>query len=95
MATPIPGADSDRLAALARQYSMMIAIGLDEKDGGRLYDSAILMDQTGRLLWKHRKLNVLPELMEPPYSTGTSDDIGVVETEFGRWRYNLRGHFRG
>jgi len=62
----------------------MIAIGLDEKDGGRLYDSAILMDQTGRLLWKHRKLNVLPELMEPPYSTGTSDEIGVVETEFGR-----------
>jgi N-carbamoylputrescine amidase len=84
MATPIPGADSDRLAALARQYSLMIAIGLDEKDGGRLYDSAILMDKTGRLLWKHRKLNVLPELMEPPYSTGTSDDIGVVETEFGR-----------
>ncbi len=83
LATPIPGADSDRLAALARQYSLMIAIGLDEKDGGRLYDSAILMDKTGRLLWKHRKLNVLPELMEPPYSTGTSDDIGAVETEFG------------
>jgi N-carbamoylputrescine amidase len=84
MATPIPGADSDRLAALARKYSLMIAIGLDEKDGGRLYDSAILMDNTGKLLWKHRKLNVLPELMEPPYSTGTRDDIGVVETEFGR-----------
>ena len=83
-ATPIPGADSDRLAALARQYSLMIAIGLDEKDGDRLYDSAILMDKTGKLLWKHRKLNVLPELMEPPYSTGTRDDIGVVETEFGR-----------
>lgn len=84
MATPIPGADSDRLAALARKYSLMIAIGLDETDGGRLYDSAILMDKTGKLLWKHRKLNVLPELMEPPYSTGTRDDIGVVETEFGR-----------
>jgi len=84
MATPIPGGDSDRLAALARKYSLMIAIGLDEKDGGRLYDSAILMDKTGKLLWKHRKLNVLPELMEPPYSTGTRDDIGVVETEFGR-----------
>jgi predicted amidohydrolase len=84
LATPIPGVDSDRLAALARKYSLMIAIGLDEKDGGRLYDSAILMDKTGKLLWKHRKLNVLPELMEPPYSTGTPDDIGVVATEFGR-----------
>ena len=84
MATPIPGADSDRLAALARKYSLMIAIGLDEKAGDRLYDSAILMDKTGKLLWKHRKLNVLPELMEPPYSTGARDDIGVVRTEFGR-----------
>jgi len=84
MATPIPGSDSDRLAALARKYSLMIAIGLDEKDGERLYDSAILMDKTGKLLWKHSKLNVLAELMDPPYSTGTREGIGVVDTEFGR-----------
>ena len=62
----------------------MIAIGLDEKDGEHLYDSAILVDKTGKLLWKHRKINVLPELMTPPYSQGRPDDIGVVETEFGR-----------
>ncbi len=84
LATPIPGADSDRIAALARRYGIMIAIGLDEKDGGRLYDSVILVDKTGKLLWKQRKLNVLPELMDPPYSTGKADDIGVVETEYGR-----------
>jgi N-carbamoylputrescine amidase len=84
MATPIPGADSDRIAALARRYGMMIAIGLDEKAGGRLYDSAILVDNTGKLLWKYRKMNVLPELMSPPYSVGTPDGIGAVETEFGR-----------
>jgi predicted amidohydrolase len=63
---------------------MMIAIGLDEKDGDHLYDSAILVDKSGKLLWKHRKINVLPELMKPPYSQGRPDDIGVVETEFGR-----------
>jgi N-carbamoylputrescine amidase len=84
LATPIPGADSDRIAALARKYGIMIAIGLDEKDGAHLYDSAILIDKTGRLLSKHRKLNVLPELMDPPYSTGKAEDIGVVETEYGR-----------
>jgi predicted amidohydrolase len=84
MATPIPGADSDRIAALARKYGLMIAIGLDEKDGDRLYDSAILVDKTGKLLWKHRKINVLPELMDPPYSIGNPDGIGVVNTEFGR-----------
>ena len=84
MATPIPGADSDRIAALARKYAVMIAIGLDERDGDRLYDSAILVEKTGKLLWKHRKLNVLPELMDPPYSIGDREGIGVVETEFGR-----------
>jgi len=84
LATPIPGADSDRIAALARKYGLMISIGLDEKDGDRLYDSAILVDRSGRILWKHRKLNVLPELMSPPYTTGAAQGIGVVETPYGR-----------
>jgi predicted amidohydrolase len=84
LAKPIPGADSDRLADLARKHKLMIAIGIDEKDGDRLYDSAILIDKTGKILWKHRKINVLPELMTPPYAQGQSDDIGVVDTEFGR-----------
>jgi N-carbamoylputrescine amidase len=84
IATPIPGADSDRIGALAKKYGVMIAIGLDEKDGDRLYDSAILVDKNGRLLWKHRKLTVLPELMDPPYAQGTLDGIGGTDTEWGR-----------
>ncbi len=84
LAQPIPGADSDRIAALARKHKIMIAIGLDEKDHDQLYDSAILVDRSGKLLWKHRKINVLPELMTPPYAQGLAQDIGVVETEFGR-----------
>ncbi len=84
LATPIPGADSDRIEALARKYDVMIAIGLDEKDGKRLFDTVILVDRTGKLLWKYRKLNVLPELMSPSYSVGSPKGIGVVDTEFGR-----------
>lgn len=84
LAKPIPGEDSLRIAELAREHKLMIAIGLDEMDGHRLYDSAILVDKSGKILWKHRKINVLPELMSPPYSEGRAKDIGVVETEFGR-----------
>ena len=84
MAAPIPGTDSERIAVLARRYNMMIAIGLDEKDGDRLYDSAILVDKAGKILWKHRKINVLAELMNPPYAEGKPEGIGVVETEYGR-----------
>ena len=84
LGTPIPGADSDRIAALAQKYGLMIAIGLDEKVGDQLYGSAILVDKTRMILAKHRKLNVLAELMDPPYSVGSVDDIGAVDTEFGR-----------
>jgi predicted amidohydrolase len=83
-ASPIPGTDTDRIGELARKFDMMIAIGLDEKDGDGLYDSAILVDRTGAVLMKHRKINVLPELMTPPYSTGKPEDIRAVDTELGR-----------
>lgn len=84
LAHAIPGADSSRIQDLAKKFDLMIAIGLDEKDGDRLYDSAILVERTGKLLWKHRKINVLPELMNPPYARGRPEDIDVIETEFGR-----------
>ena len=84
MAAPIPGADIDRIAGLASRFGTMISIGLDEKSGAALYGAAVVIDGTGRLLLRHRKLNVLAELMDPPYATGREEDIAVVETEFGR-----------
>jgi predicted amidohydrolase len=81
-AFPIPGEDSDRLCKLARDYDVHICIGLAEKDGQRLYDSAILIDHKGDILLKHRKINLLSELMSPPYTPGRN--IDVVETKFGR-----------
>lgn len=85
MAGPIPGPHSDRIAALARKYKMMISIGVDElASPGVLYGSVILVDQKGKILLKHRKLNVLPELMDPPYSVGKPEDIAAVDTPLGR-----------
>ena len=84
LATPIPGEDSGRIARLAKKFKLMIAIGLDEKDSDKLYDSAILVDKSGKLLLKHRKIKVLPELMDPPYAMGRSEDINAADTEFGR-----------
>ena len=81
-ACPIPGDDSDRLCSLARRHRVHVCAGLDEKEGDRLYGSCILVDDRGRLLLKHRKVNVLAELMAPPYSAG--EGVGTVETRFGR-----------
>ncbi|MCX8036535.1 MAG: carbon-nitrogen hydrolase family protein [Candidatus Sumerlaeia bacterium] len=84
LAHPIQGKDAERFQQLARRFDMMLCAGLDEKDGDRLYGAVILIDRVGRILLKHRKINVLPELMTPPYSTGKAEDIRTTETEFGR-----------
>ncbi|MBN1125223.1 MAG: carbon-nitrogen hydrolase family protein [Sedimentisphaerales bacterium] len=81
-AYPIPGQDSDRLCALAKQYKLYICIGLAEKNGVNLHDSAILIDPAGNLLLKHQKMNILTELMNPPYTPG--GQVASVDTELGR-----------
>lgn len=81
-AFPIPGEDSDHLCSLAKKYNLYICVGLDEKDTDQLYGSALLIDNHGNILLKHRKINVLPSLMSPSYSPGKA--IDVVETPFGK-----------
>lgn len=81
-AFPIPGKDSDRICSLAKEYNIHICIGLAEKNGDLLHDSVILVDNEGSILLKHRKINILTELMAPPYTPGR--EIKTVETTFGR-----------
>ncbi len=80
-ASPIPGPDSDLLCQMAKTYQIHLCIGIDEKDGDQLFGSAILIDDQGKLLAKHRKINVLPELMTPPYSPGNT--VTSMQTRLG------------
>ena len=84
LAAPVPGPFSDRVASLARREKIWIGLGLCEKEGELLYDSAILINPQGEIVLKHRKLNLLAWLMTPPYSPGKVEDIQAVETPFGR-----------
>ena len=81
-ASPIPGKESIALCQLAAKYKIYLSVGLDEKEEEALYGSALLIDDLGNILLKHRKLNVLPHLMTPPYSQG--NEVHVSETRFGR-----------
>lgn len=81
-ACPIPGEDSERLCELAKKYEIYLCTSLAEKDGTKLYDSAVFIDQNGDIVLKHRKINILAELMTPPYTPGKG--VNVVETEFGK-----------
>ncbi len=81
-AQPIPGPDTDRLASIAKEHQIYISIGLGEKEGDKLYDAAVLINDSGQIILKHRKVNILTELMEPPYTPGKG--VQVVETPYGR-----------
>jgi predicted amidohydrolase len=78
----IPGKDSAHLCKLAKDYQAYLCVGLAEKEANRLYDSVLLIDDKGQILLKHRKINLLSELMSPPYTPG--ENIDVVETKFGK-----------
>jgi len=84
LADPIPGPTTERIAELARKHKLMICIGLAEKAGDELYDSVILVGTDGKIFAKHRKINILSELMDPPYARGTREDIRAVKTPIGR-----------
>jgi predicted amidohydrolase len=78
----IPGKDSDRLCKLARNYQVYLCVGLAEKEANKLYDSVVLINEKGQILLKHRKINLLSELMIPSYTAGKN--IDVVDTGFGK-----------
>ena len=81
-ANPIPGDDSERLCELAKKYTISLCIGLAEKENEKLFDSAILIDNDGNVLLKHRKMNILKKIMTPPYTPG--EEVNVVKTKFGK-----------
>jgi predicted amidohydrolase len=80
-AQPIPeGETCRRLSALARDHRVYVCSGLIEKDGGQVFNSAVLIDPQGRVVLRHRKINEL-EIGHPYYSLG--DRLNVYRTEFG------------
>lgn len=81
-ACPIPGKDSDSLCALAKKHQVYLCAGLCEKEDKDLYDAAVLIDDKGKLLLKHRKINVLAHLMDPPYQVGKK--VQAVDTPLGK-----------
>jgi len=83
LAQPIPdGEPCRRLAAAARQHGVYVCAGLTERDGDRVFNSAVLIDRQGQVLVKHRKVNEL-EIGRPFYDRG--DRLNVCPTEFGTW----------
>ena len=56
----VPGPDTERLGEIARQYGVVLVIGVIERDssfsGGTLYCTSLYFSSEGVLLGKHRKI---------------------------------------
>jgi nitrilase len=52
----VPGPDADRLAAVARDHGVWLAVGVNERERGTIYNSLLIFAADGRLAVHHRKL---------------------------------------
>ncbi|HIR28463.1 MAG TPA: carbon-nitrogen hydrolase family protein [Candidatus Choladousia intestinigallinarum] len=80
-AEPVPGKTSSFLCELSRKYGIYTACGITEREGEKLYNTAVLVNRKGEMILKHRKINILTGI-EDMYSVG--DSLKTVETEFGK-----------
>jgi predicted amidohydrolase len=85
-AQPIPGPHVEQLATAARDHRIHVAAGLVERAGDLLYNSAVLLSPTGKILLHHRKINEL-DIGLKMYSVGNR--LGVAQTELGVLGLNI------
>jgi nitrilase len=78
----VPGPLVERLAAGCREHDVHCVIGVNERDGGSLYNTMLVLGPSG-LLRRHRKL--MPTQHERLFhGIGAGDDLAPVDTPLGR-----------
>jgi predicted amidohydrolase len=84
-AEPLDGPRLARLAALARETGVLLCAGsLPEADGGRVYNTAVLLDADGHLLLRHRKAHLYAAGGEPDVFAPGSRLATVWTRELGQ-----------
>jgi predicted amidohydrolase len=81
-AQPVPGAVTDRFAALARELGIWIIFGMDENRGGKLFGSAILMSPAGKIEGVYSKVHLQNWMVASGDTHG--DEFRVWEIEIGK-----------
>ena len=77
-AVTIPSPAVDAIADAARQAGTVVSIGVNERDGGTLYNTQLLFDADGTLIQRRRK--ILPTFHERMV-WGRGDGSGLVSVD--------------
>lgn len=80
LAVPVPGPLTDLVSVIARKYNMYIIAPVYESLDGKVYNTAVVFDRSGKIIGKHRK-TVLPVLETWLVSVG--DEYEVYNADFG------------
>jgi len=81
-AVQVPGRDTDRLGEAAREAAAYVAVGVNELEGGTLYNTLLYFSPDGELVGRHRKL--MPTGGERTvWGYGDGSTLDVVSTPFG------------
>lgn len=81
-AEPIPGPSTELMAEQARRYKAWIAFSIVERDGSDLFNTGVLIDRTGRIAGKYRKVQLPFEEVSRGIAPGS--DFPVFNTDFGK-----------
>lgn len=82
-AVTVPGPATEAIAAAARQHNMHVLLGINERDGGSLYNTQLLVDNAGEIILKRRKIT--PTYHERMvWGQGDGSGLRVVDTKLGK-----------
>jgi len=82
-AVSVPGPAIDLIAAAARQHGLHVLLGINERDGGSLYNTQLLIDSGGEIILKRRKIT--PTYHERMvWGQGDGSGLKVVDTSLGK-----------
>jgi nitrilase len=79
----VPGPACDALGAIAREHECYLAIPVNERDGGTVYNTILYFGPDGALLAKHRKL-IATGGERLVWGSGDGSTLSVIDTPFGR-----------
>ena len=81
-AESIPGPSTEAFGKMARAHGLHLVVGLVERDGPAVYNVAVLIDDTGVVAGKYRKVCLPRSEIEAGLTPGT--EYPVFETKLGR-----------
>jgi nitrilase len=82
-AVEVPSPTTEAVSQAARSHKIVVVLGINERDGGSLYNTQLVFDADGTLLFKRRKIT--PTYHERMvWGQGDGSGLQVLDTVVGR-----------